>query len=186
MRALPLSELCCAASSACGPKRTCRRATVAAAFGGKADMALDRTVSANDPYRPFALRRRPFGSANPPENRGQPKHFPQIFPLTESYTEPALFGSLQMRHAAANAPRSAYFQRDMVNCDPIATKYPSAGPTVQPMSRASPEKRLHPRSIRPPPGPTGRSAAEVRIDRRPHRLPAVVARAARDHGRRRT
>lgn len=27
-----------------------------------------------------------------------------------------------MRHAAANALRSAYFQRDMVNCDPIATK----------------------------------------------------------------
>ena len=40
----------------------------------------------------------------------------------ESYTEPALFGSLQMRQVAAKALRNAYFQRDMVNCDPIATK----------------------------------------------------------------
>src|SRR5580698_1126500 len=100
--------------------------------------------------------RDPSGSANPPENRGQPEHFPQIFPLMESYTEPALFGSLQMRHAVRNALRNAYFQRDMVNCDPIATWHRSAGPTVRTMS---PVMRLYLRSNRPPPGPTGRAAA---------------------------
>src|SRR5580704_8897861 len=99
----------------------------------------------------------------------------------ESYTEPALFGSLQMRHAVRNAIRKAYFQRDMVNCDPIATWRRYAGPTVRTMSpMTSLGMRFHPRSIRPPPGPTDRFAAvQVRIDRRRRRSAAAAAPAGR-------
>src|SRR5271156_917499 len=100
----------------------------------------------------------------------------------ESYTEPALFGSLQMRQAAANALRNAYFQRDMVNCDPIATWCRSVGPTVRTVGpMASPEKPLPPRLYRPPQGPTGRAAEAVgRTDRRPRRFAAAAVRAGRD------
>ena len=46
----------------------------------------------------------------------------------EFYTEPALFGSLQMRQVAANALRNAYFQRDMVNCGAVIPRRSHADP----------------------------------------------------------
>ena len=61
----------------------------------------------------------------------------------ESYTAPALFGSLQMRRTVRKAVRKAYFQTDMVNCDAIATGYlcgpqgPEDGPEDDPVDASA-------------------------------------------------